>query len=1369
MIRSKAVDRPPSEWSARWGSGSLMLCDAAIAAWLWHAVLRFTGKPDSVWPGILGPIFAIPILARAFGLNGFRPRGRAVLLVRTLFFGAAVAALGAFAASRGWLPISEGQILWLGGAVAGLVWLTRAVYFAAGLTPAEQPWEPLRWFGVGITGTLVMLPFYHGGGLGSGDAHWYAVMLTDFLEQLRSSVFPVWVGQSVDAFNGAVSPLRFAPGFQYFGGLIDLLTVHALDPIAVRNASVAVASLLGAYSAYACLRALAAQKPWVAFGLAVLWICGPGVWAPAFVGDQYMTLMATPFVPIVLYGSWRVWDVNDGWARFWIASGLAGCWLCHPPVALWMTLIAAGIYLSAAFRRREWSRELGLSAFMAAIFLILGSVPFISVLTLDDTLKSVASGAYAAEMVHTYFPANFLPINPRITDLSDYQLGYSLLAALGASLLLLFKRRPRAAWAFALALLVIVPFTVPIPWLTTALWTHVPVWFVTVENVWPMQRLFLVATSLVAFLAAIMLGPPEAVSATWKRAALVVAFLCGTVWSAHEAHKVIPALSRITPAETRMSYSPENILLTRYAYSSFEYAPAYFSHSYMEPWFENRLLDWHTLEPTVTNADAAAPVQAAGPAAADPRLVQSGLLTAKQIPGSSFYRLLPQMVLNPGKHYALRLDFTEPERPGTLQLMHPSLFREYQMPDSGAGINRADQFVLSRAFGSDATNSHVIPLTVSGTGPFAILAMFIADKSSGESYPYAKYWLYTYERSQLPIAVESWIPYRAKLKADAAAYLETPRMWLKGWKATVNGHATPTLRSPENLVMVPIAAGESRVALDYHPPPLLSAAFWVSAAGWLGMGALSLCRLAFFSGGSATRREKAEGSGAAAPGRPARVRTAGPKVILAACVVLAIAAAFVLVRRRNAHRPTDLGGAGPIRIEFTRPYRQIGLTQPLLSTGHPNAGTIVFITFLDSRHVRIGADVWGSLFKSEPIEMDYNQVQSLVVSDSALFPLDDAKVKELAPRELARLRGELRVELNGKTVIVAACNAYETQPSEILVGESRFGSVSDNKFLGEILHAGRLPIPRAIALPTGWHAHARLRFPEGRVGATEPLLTATAGSASQRWSVTYLDHHSLRFESKTEKGTQQSEWGYDPAKIIDLDFESSSVGALSAGSGDPHAISLDRSLSGPPPVLVSGFDATALGPPGLEPRFTGPQLDLTMMRDTPETGDSHADLGREHMIVRLPSGKPGRGEPLLVTGVTGKGDFIYVTYEDETHIRIGYDHWGYGGSKSDSLALDYGIPHELWISLGSLFPDPDDSTFWGRLSPEEKLRLTSHVSVVLDGRSVLSSSASPYPSGPNHVTVAKNTIGGSSCDAVFTGTVEFAEREGAGGPSSPSK
>ena len=811
-----------------------------MGGWLWFSFWSFTEHTAGLWPRVLWPALAVAGLAWAVGLHRFTPGARAALLAKTAVLAAAVAALSYAAARLGLLDLSVRNALWLGAASSILLWMMHSVYWRTGESHAERAQEMVRWIAVGLAATFVLLPLYFAGTIGAGDAHWYVLMLSDFLTQLRAGVFPVWVGQSTYAFNGAVSPLRYAPGYQYYGGLMDFLTAMSLRPGVVKNLCLAFTTLCGGFSAYACLRQITRGRPWIACLLSVLWIWGPGVLAPLTSGDQYMTFIAFPFVPLVLLGCWRVWEFDDRWGRFWIAVGLAGLWFCHSPIALWLTLISAGLYVGAALTRRSWRRELRSVALMAALFLVLGTLPFLSVLTLDNQLHAPSVGLSAAEQVHFYFPRNFKPVDPQFGGIADYQIGYSLLAALVAALLIMFVSRPRGAWAFALATIAIIPFTVPVPWLTDAIWGHVPGWFVTINNVWPMQRLFLVWSSLIVFTAAIILGSPRASGKAWRHGALVGFLACGLVWSALEARKLSRRISRSCtgPEASRLYEGPDNTQLGRYAYSSFEYTPAYASHGYMYGWFENRLLDRPSLQPLITNADAAAPGDAA-PAASltSPQLLQHGVMTAENIPGSDYYALKPLLVLEPGKRYALRLEFSQPDIVGTLQFANNGIFREYLLPDSGSGMDRRGP---TRAFGTTPTSGRVIPLMVTPQGAGSPNALLVTVRPKRESFTAGNFWLYSYERDRLPIRVESWIPYRVHFIAPKAAYLESPRVWLKGWRATVNGRPATTERSPENLVMVPVSAGENTVTLEYSPPKAVSVSFWVCISGWL-----ILCMAAF--------------------------------------------------------------------------------------------------------------------------------------------------------------------------------------------------------------------------------------------------------------------------------------------------------------------------------------------------------------------------------------------------------------------------------------------------------------------------------------------------------------------------------------------
>ncbi len=1346
----------------------LMLGDAAIAAWLGYALQRFGGDAGTRWTRVLGPAAAVPLLALAFRAHrasAGRP-GRALLKAAAV--GGALAALACIPWVGAWLQISRGQGLWFGAAAGGLIWLERSVYFGTVAVRSGQPQEVLRWIAVGAAATLAMTPFYYSGALGAGDAQWYTTMLGDFIAQLRAGVFPVWVGQSVNAFNGAVSPLRYAPGFQYAGGILDLLTMRSLDITALRNAELVVTALIGGYSAYACLRSILRCAPWAACALTVLWITGPGVLAPPMVGDQFMTFMALPFVPVTLLGCWRVLQKGDRWGRLWIAAGLAGSWICHSPVALWLTIISACLCLPAFVVRRPWSREFRLAAFLSAAFLVLASEPFVSVLTLDNQADVHASGVDAAAVIDANFPANFRPIDPERPGLADYQLGYALLGTLLLSLGLMAGTRPRAAWSFVAATLLIIPVALPVPGLTTAIWTHVPSWFVTVQNIWPMQRLFLVWSSLIVFTAAIAIASSGIASRKGPYVALLAFFAFGIAWSAREAHRMEEGIypMRSAPQDTRVSESLDNLRLSRYAYSSFSYTPSYFSHAYMDPWLENRLLNIRTMEAFVSNADCAAPAEGdAGVPDCGSRLEQSGAWTGASLTGSEYYRLTPDLQLYPGRHYAVRLEFAQPGLQGFLQLRSRSMFREYMLPDSGQGIARRGP---SLAFGSGPTSSHVFPVAVNEPGPVAPTCMFVAAHRAGASLPFARFRLYAYDRDRLPIAVESWIPYRARVTAPRAAYLETPRMWLKGWRATVNGHWTATIRSAENLVMVPVGAGVSQVTLEYSPPLGLVAAFWLGALGWTGLGAGALCQLVAWSGGSRLRLGWLRTPGwlgfmfdaALAPVALARRRK------LPALGVAAAVAAVTVALHLRATYVASLGAVGPVRVEFKRPAGFVGFTQPILTTGQPGAGTVVSITYLDVGHVRVGADVWGALFQSAPMEMNYGETQSLVVSDSALFPLSNPKVKALQASEAERLRGEIRVELNGRVAIEEPAYAYETRPSEVLAGVAPFGSTADRKFMGEILKVERLPTPRTFALPAGRHAHMRLIFPRDGAGRSEPLLSLSSGRNKRVCFVSYLGAGTMRLTCWGPGGvpSRSAEVAYDPATAHDLDFvpgEAADVPAsfdVACAFDGTHVIGHQNVAAPEPPVVISGLNA--FDAPGVDARFTGPQMDVELRSSMSSASDRPESSGPVHLVVRFPAHKSGRQEPLLSTGRTGAGDFVYVVYADEGHVRLGFDHWAYGGSLSAPIAIDYGAPHEIWIGIGSLYPGADDDRAWRGLDPSLRRSLAGEVDVRLDGKSVLSLQRATYPSAPGEVTVAQNAIGGSTSDPGFSGAVIFAERAG---------
>jgi hypothetical protein len=397
-------------------------------------------------------------------------------------------------------------------------------------------------------------------------------------------------------------------------------------------------------------------------------------------------------------------------------------------------------------------------------------------------------------------------------------------------------------------------------------------------------------------------------------------------------------------------------------------------------------------------------------------------------------------------------------------------------------------------------------------------------------------------------------------------------------------------------------------------------------------------------------------------------------------------------------------------------------------------------------------------------------VHSLVVSDTALFPLGSPAVRALSGADIERLRGQLVVELDGATVIQEPCNAFDTRASDILLGEAPFGSDTDRKFDGEIRRSERLAVPVSGETAAGDKARLRVRFPNDRIGRSEPIVSLSSGTNSRVCYVTYL--------AKGEVGiTCCGRWGvpqesakvlFDPEKEHDFEFHAGEI------SGRPGSFDVACAFDGvhlfghtrPPPVaertvLTAGLNLA--GAPGVDSRFTGPEIELHLAAD-PAPIEPEETVGPEHLVISLPHHATGRSEPLLSTGVTGAADIIYLQYIDGSHVRIGFDHWAYGGGVSGPIKVDYSVPHDVWISTGALFPASTDDPAWGKLSPDARKQLKSGVLVTIDGREALSCPGKTYPSAPGNVVVARNPAGASTCEAEFTGQLVFAERAGATAP-----
>jgi hypothetical protein len=140
--------------------------------------------------------------------------------------------------------------------------------------------------------------------------------------------------------------------------------------------------------------------------------------------------------------------------------------------------------------------------------------------------------------------------------------------------------------------------------------------------------------------------------------------------------------------------------------------------------------------------------------------------------------------------------------------------------------------------------------------------------------------------------------------------------------------------------------------------------------------------------------------------------------------------------------------------------------------------------------------------------------------------------------------------------------------------------------------------------------------------------------------------------------------------------------------------------------------------------------------------------------MTFPTGLPGEGQPIVTTGLRGVGDVIFLQCEANGKARMGQDHWGSQPLLSEPFYLDTSVAHKVEVSFGGLYP-PQDSAFY--LNRPTLAGLRGKTIILLDGRPVLNAEEISHPSTPSRITVGANLIGGTTANALFSGSVRDVE------------
>lgn len=866
---------------------------------------------------------------------------------------------------------------------------------------------------------FTVYPYIGNNLVGAGDSYFYGLQLADLVTQLRHGVLPIFVGQSDFAFNGNINSLRTAPYFTHLAGLLDLLTGRQLSFVTLLNLTVTATASFTVMAAYLAALAATGGRLLGAWLLAIAYVASPALIVPLACHDMFATYMTAPWIMLCWYGLAEILRRENDLQPQLIAAGtLALVWYAHAPIAAWLSILwvlaqALRLVLGGA-SSAQWRRQL----LGGLLFAGLAAYVFISISTISTRPPGhveLFSFAFRLEDLRNALRREFIPFVLAPTQ-AGIQVGWSLWLLLLVAGSVFFALR-RLHGLLLLTLLAI-PFgcLFPVPHVSEFLWQQIPERLVAQTN-WPAQRLCpLLAAGLVVATAQALRAAGEKSPRFYRWICGVLLLGCawslGEVWTIH--HR--PGVARQAPAVHASRFDRDNLVLTRYSYTLFEEAPAYFTHGWADPEFESRLLN-ENLDTIEDNAGAI--LAAAGP----PKLIPVAPLVTVELAGPA--------------EYLLEFTFDHPTAAGELSIKGAGIERHYELPRSGEAL----------AFGSLPGAAKTIPLRLPSAGVHPITLSTTVPGASFRAVPV--------ERTALPVKLHGLLPYTATVRATRPGFLETPRVYLPGYAATVDGQTAAVRESPNGLVMVPVPEGRSHVTINYPGPLILRAAWLVSLAcfagfPWILLRAGRQCDEAITDSGWSVDwfRQNNLLAGIRRHLFP-RWKTA---LVCATLGGLIAALGFVAHQAWRDHR-----SYGAIRITFELTRRSLGNSQPILTLGEPGAADCIYITYLDLHHVRFGLDHWsygGPV--SEPIALSYGRPHVIEIDIRGLYPGSRwFNRPDPAPDGKSGI-APFALRLDGRTILQADAPYYAVDPGKIWLGRNPTGgSVTKGSFSGKIIASER--------------------------------------------------------------------------------------------------------------------------------------------------------------------------------------------------------------------------------------------------------------------------------------------------------------------------
>jgi hypothetical protein len=446
---------------------------------------------------------------------------------------------------------------------------------------------------------------------------------------------------------------------------------------------------------------------------------------------------------------------------------------------------------------------------------------------------------------------------------------------------------------------------------------------------------------------------------------------------------------------------------------------------------------------------------------------------------------------------------------------------------------------------------------------------------------------------------------------------------------------------------------------------------------------------------------------------------------------------------------------GSVELTLRLPADRRPGRETLLTSGLSPRMDRAVVHYLEDGRVQFGVVPFGSPAQlSRPLSLDREAAHRVRVSFGSLYPpASHPFFADKVQAEIRRVTRHLRIEVNGEPVLMGHQRTGDTASGHIRVGREALVDGNYPRFRGTVEAMRRVGGEQTVgASAADVFVRLRLAFKSGE-GTREPLLTFGDPGSGLVLMAKWTGAREVRFALARASGAvgESDAVIIEPGRVYELVVRTEAA-------KEPTSRRLYLRLDG---ELMWARDvewprgSTAISPgqnrAGVADCATEFGGEIINVQQSPNGIDPLVAKGDTlRLRVRLPSGRTGNREPLVVAGRSGGGDMLMVEYVDHQSVRFALDHWGAPMRVSKPVRLDFAAPHELEIAMTSLATFEDATLVrsgrWGR------------VQLKLDGSLVWEEEGDFFTVEPEEVFVGRNPIGGTSCGPRFTGDVLLAER-----------